>query len=215
MNSYFINKKNIFNNEKSFYNYKCRIKLKNKIINDKIITNKLVVYAKHHSNLEGMNFILKNDKSMIYYCVLCLYFILSTYNCKDMNILNINVYDMDDKMVLDILHYAENIVNLLLKQRKYYYSDNKLKKKYELIKCVVDKEILTEKLMIQMKIQKEIENAKKEKLKVKINKKYFKPKRRIDFDYYRKETHKKKQIFINSGVKNGTKFEDFLYDIYA
>ena len=66
-----------------------------------------------------------------------------------------------------------------------------------------------------MRIQKEIENTKKEKLKVKINKKYFKPKRRIDFDYYRKEVHNKKQIFINNSAKNETKFEDFLYDIYA
>ena len=187
----------------------------NKKENDQKLINELVMYARYHSNEEGLNFFLKNNKPIIYYYAICLYYIVSVYDSKEIKKLEININNINNEMLLDILNYAEKIVNLLLIQRKKFYSDPNLKKQYELIKDDMDKKSLNEKIFIQMKIQKELEESKKQKLKERINKKYFKPKRKIDFDYYRKEIHKKRQILINNNIKNETKFEDFLFDIYS
>ena len=61
-------------------------------------------------------------------------------------------------------------------------------------------------------MQKKLEMEKVEKLKEKINKKYYKQKRKIDFDYYRKEG-KNKNRSLDIDIKRQTRLEDFLYDI--
>ena len=185
--------------------------------NDKIIIKKLATYAQQNSNIEGMNFILKNEKPMIYYFVFCLYYIISMANFVEIKNkkLNVNINKIDDKMVLEVLDYAEKVLNLLLFQKKKYYSDKNLKIIYEQVKDEIDKKAKLDKLLMQIKMQKQREIEKKEKLKEKINKKYYKPKRKIDYDYYRKEIHIKNQTILNKSVKNETKFEDFLYDIYS
>ena len=58
-----------------------------------------------------------------------------------------------------------------------------------------------------------IEIEKREKLNEKLNKQYYKPTRKIDYDYFRKEMNKKNQPVMNKSVKKETKFEDFFYDI--
>ena len=185
--------------------------------NDKILIKKLATYAQQNSDIEGMNFILKNDKSMIYYLVVCLYHIISLANFEEIKNknLNIDINKIDDKNVLEVLVYAEKVLNLLLFQKKNYYSNKNLKIIYEQVKDGIDKKTKLEKMLVQIKMQKQREIEKKEKLKEKINKKYYKPKRKIDYDYYRKEIHIKNQTILNKSVKNETKFEDFLYDIYS
>ena len=185
--------------------------------NDKILIKKLATYAQQNSDTEGMNFILKNDKSMIYYLVVCLYHIISLANFEEIKNknLNIDINKIDDKNVLEVLVYAEKVLNLLLFQKKNYYSNKNLKIIYEQVKDGIDKKTKLEKMLVQIKMQKQREIEKKEKLKEKINKKYYKPKRKIDYDYYRKEIHIKNQTILNKSVKNETKFEDFLYDIYS
>ena len=185
--------------------------------NDKILIKKLATYAQQNSDTEGMNFILKNDKSMIYYLVVCLYHIISLANFEEIKNknLNIDINKIDDKNVLEVLVYAEKVLNLLLFQKKNYYSNKNLKIIYEQVKDEIDKKTKLEKMLVQIKMQKQREIEKKEKLKEKINKKYYKPKRKIDYDYYRKEIHIKNQTILNKSVKNETKFEDFLYDIYS
>ena len=63
-------------------------------------------------------------------------------------------------------------------------------------------------------MRKKAENDKIEKFKEKLNKKYYKRMRKIDFDYYRKEKRQKnKSLDIN--IKRQTKFEDFFYDDFS
>ena len=77
--------------------------------------------------------------------------------------IDLNLYKEDNKMILEILVYAERILNLLISEKKYYYSNDKLKKIYLKIKEDMDKKTKMEKMMIQIKIRKEKEIEKREK----------------------------------------------------
>ena len=203
-------------------NYELRNKLNSlkelhnkKKFHDILLFNKITTYAQLNENIRGMNFFLKNKKDMLYYLVVCTYYI-TTLNCfEEMKYKKItfDMYQEDNKMILEILIYAEKIVNLLIEQKKYYYSNDKLKKIYENIKEEINKKTKIEKIMIQKKIRKQKEIEKREKLNEKLNKQYYKPTRKIDYDYFRKEMNKKNQPVMNKSVKKETKFEDFFYDI--
>ena len=208
---------------------KTNIELKNKLIsikyakkikkksNDKIIVNKLAAYCQINNNIQGMNHILKNKKSMLYYFTLCLYYIVTSYNFEELkdDKINLNIFKEDDKIILDILLYTEKLLNYLLVNKKYYYSNEKLKSLYEKAKEETDKKTKMEKMLIQIKMSKNKEIEKKEKLKEKLNKQYYKPSRKIELDYYRKQMNKKSQTIMDKSIKNETKFEDFFYDIYS
>ena len=208
---------------------KTNIELKNKLIsikyakkikkksNDKIIVNKLAAYCHINNNIQGMNHILKNKKSMLYYFTLCLYYIVTSYNFEELkdDKINLNIFKEDDKIILDILLYTEKLLNYLLANKKYYYSNEKLKSLYEKAKEETDKKTKMEKMLIQIKMSKNKEIEKREKLKEKLNKQYYKPSRKIELDYYRKQMNKKSQTIMDKSIKNETKFEDFFYDIYS
>ena len=183
--------------------------------NDKILLSKLMAHSEFNSNIKSLKILQKNEKNMIYYLALCTYYITNLNSFEEMKNykIDLNLYKEDNKMILEILVYAERILNLLISEKKYYYSIDKLKKIYLKIKEEMDKKTKMEKMMIQIKIRKEKEIEKSEKLKEKINKNYYKPKRKIDYDYYRKELNKKNNLFLNKSVKKETKFEDFFYDI--
>ena len=189
----------------------------NKKCTDINVFTKLISYSKLHCNNKLTNFILKKENKMVYYFALCLYHIISLCDFDEIkyNKLSINYFKDEDRTILDILDYAEKILNLLLAQKKYYYSDENLKKIYLKVKSEIDKKTKIEKIQIQIKLRKEKEIEKAEKLKEKINKHYYKPSRKIDFDYYRKEMNKKHQNVMNKSIKRETKFEDFFYDIYS
>ena len=208
---------------------KTNIQLKNKLIsikytkkikkksNDKIIVNKLAAYSQINNNIQGMNHILKNKKSMLYYFTFCLYYIVTSYNIEELkdDKINLNIFKEDDKIILDILLYTEKLLNYLLANKKYYYSNEKLKSLYEKAKEETDKKTKMEKMLIQIKMSKNKEIEKREKLKEKLNKQYYKPSRKIELDYYRKQMNKKSQTIMDKSIKNETKFEDFFYDIYS
>ena len=186
---------------------------------DKSLINKLSMYSNINSNEKGNNIILKNEKSSLFYLILCLYYIVSLNKFKELENkkLILDFFKSDETIILEILEYAENIINLLLSQKKYYYSNPELKNKYKEIAEEMDKKTKLEKILMNIKMQKQKENEKKEKLNEKLNKIYIKQKRKYDYDYYRKEINKKKIkiMMMHKSIKNETKFEDFLYDIYS
>ena len=126
----------------------------------------------------------------------------------------LNYFLTDEKNMLNILQYAEIVIDLLLVEKKYYYSNQKLKKTYEKIEDIIDKEIKREKFLIQLKIQEQKDIEKNEKIKEKMKKIYFKYNRKIDFDYFRNYQNKKNKFEKNKIDKRETKFEDFFYEIY-
>ena len=194
-------KKNISRNNKN-----------NKYMSD--LSNKILFHSKSDPNINSSNYIYyKKDKSLLFNLVLFLYKWISQNKFDEINNyrININYHLTDEKNMLNILEYAEIVANLLLVQKKYYYSNQKLKEIYEKIEDIVDKDIKREKFMIQLKIQEQKDIEKNEKIKEKMKKIYFKQNRKIDFDYFRIG---KKNILNNNKIeKRETKFEDFLYDI--
>ena len=193
-------------------------KMEGGIINNQIIAKKLLIRCKSDSNIDKDNFYReKNKKSKLFNIVLYLYYLVSQNKFDYKISLNFNL--CDDKIMIQILRYAENIINLLLKQKNLYMKNYKLKLIYKRKKEEVEKNAKIQKIRRQIKVM-EIEKIEKlEKVKEKINKKYVKPNRRIDLDYYRiVNNEKKKKLIIKEQLKNEKKdieLEDFLYDIYV
>ena len=180
------------------------------------LLNKLALYAKMNANKNTMNFILKNDKPTIFYITMCLYNILIMREypeLKDKKI-KFNWDKGDEYNMMLIFHYAEEVINILKKEKDYYFSNKILREEYKKMLADIDKEAKKERATIKLKMQKKLEMEKIEKFKQKINKKYYKPNRKIDFDYYRKEG-KNKNKSLDLDVKREKRFEDFLYDIYS
>ena len=186
----------------------------NKYLNN--LSNKVLFHSKSDPNINTSNYnYYKIGKPLLFNLVLFLYKWVSQNKFKEMEkySINLNNYLTDEKNMLNILEYAELVINLLLVQKKHYYSNNKLKEKYEKIEEIVDKDIKREKFLILLKIEEQKEIEKSEKVKEKMKKKYFKYNRKIDLDYFRKEMNKKNKIKLNKIEKRETKFEDFFYDI--
>ena len=185
---------------------------------NKEIIKRLKLLFNHFSNDEIFKVIQKNNKPTLYYLILSLYHIVTFHNFKQLENIKIklDLYKPDEKLILEILEYAENVLNLLISNKKYYYSNPKLKQKYLETKEEIDRKTKIEKMILHMRMQKDQEIEKKIKLMVKINKQYFKPSRKIDYDYYRKDMCKKNgTIMMQKSIKQETRFEDFLHDIYS
>lgn len=174
------------------------------------LSNKILFHSKSDYDIkESININYKNRKSLLFNLVFLLYKWISQNKFKEIESASINLnYSLsDEENMLIILEYAELVINLLLEQKKFYYSNEKLKAKYKKILGIVDKENQREKLLLQLKIEEKKELAKREKIKEKMNKKYFKYNRKIDYDYYRKFKKTKNE-------KKEIKLEDFFYDVY-
>lgn len=185
---------------------------------NKEIIKRLKLLFNHFSNDEIFKVIQKNNKPTLYYLILSLYHIVTFHNFKQLENIKIklDLYKPDEKLILEVLEYAENVLNLLISNKKYYYSNPKLKQRYLETKEEIDRKTKIEKMILHMRMQKDQENEKKIKLMEKINKKYFKPSRKIDYDYYRKDMSKKNgTIMMQKSIKQETRFEDFLHDIYS
>ena len=183
---------------------------------DSILINKLALFANLNSNEKGGKFILRNDKPTIYYITLCLYYIikLRQYPELEHKKIELDYENSDEYNMLLIFEYAQDVVNILLKEREYYLSNKKFSDEYKRLRAEIDKDANNQRLAIKVEMRKKAENDKIEKFKEKLNKKYYKRMRKIDFDYYRKEKRQKnKSLDIN--IKRQTKFEDFFYDDFS
>ena len=116
----------------------------------------------------------------------------------------------DEEIMFMIFKYASLIIDLLHQEKKNYYCDKISRLKYIKIKSKVDKESIKERTNAKIEMQKSANNIKIEKLKEKVNKKYFTRLNKVDyFKVQRKNTNQSLDLDIN----RKTKFEDFLYDM--
>ena len=108
------------------------------------------------------------------------------------NNIRIKITYSEEKIILDILKQTGKLIDFLYEEKKNYFSDEKLKMKYKLIENKIDKETKSMKLLKQLEIQDQRLFSKKEKTLMKMNKKnYYKPYRKIDFEYYRSQLNSK------------------------
>ena len=183
------------------------------------MTNKLLFYMNSNYNNININVTnnkyYKKDKPLLFKLILLLYELISQNKFKKMDKFDIdqmNYNISDETIMLYILEYSESIVNLLLAEKKYYYSDNILKEKYKKIEEKNEKNMKREKFLIQVKMEEKKNIEKNNKITEKMNKIHFKHYRKIDYDYFRKELNKKKKKSLKN-VESETKFEDFFYDL--
>ena len=116
----------------------------------------------------------------------------------------------DEEIMFMIFKYASLIIDLLHQEKKNYFCDKISRLKYIKIKSKVDKESIKERTNAKIEMQKSANNIKIEKLKEKVNKKYFTRLNKVDyFKVQRKNTNQSLDLDIN----RKTKFEDFLYDM--
>ena len=114
-----------------------------------------------------------------------------------------------EKIILDILRYAERIVIFLYEEKKRYFSDKTLKMQYKSVAEEVEKNTKNKKMQKQMEIQAKLLLAKKEKIQMKLNNKInFKPFRKVDFQYYLREKSKNKHI---PKVKNEDEYLQYFF----
>jgi hypothetical protein len=108
------------------------------------------------------------------------------------NNIRIKITYSEEKIILDILKQTGKLIDFLYEEKRNYFSDEKSKMKYKLIENKIDKETKSMKLLKQLEIQDQRLLNKKEKTLMKMNKKnYYKPYRKIDFEYYRSQLNSK------------------------
>ena len=189
-------------------------KIKLRTYKDKLLINKFALYSIININQDLLNLIKTNNKSTIFNLSLCLYQICSMYNTSfDKSNIKIKldfINQTDEEIMFMIFKYASLIIDLLHQEKKNYYCDKISRLKYIKIKSKVDKESIKERTNAKIEMQKSANNIKIEKLKEKVNKKYFTRLNKVDyFKVQRKNTNQSLDLDIN----RKTKFEDFLYDM--
>ena len=117
----------------------------------------------------------------------------------------------EERMILDILKYTEKILNFLFEEKIYYNSDEKLKMQYKLISDKIEKETKNKKLVKQLELQEQLLTERKEKIKQRLNNRnYFKPYRKVDFEYYLRQKSKYK----NKSIGNVKKDDNYLQYLF-
>ena len=192
-------------------------KVKLMVYKDKLLINKFSLYSIINVNQNLLNFIQTNNKSTLFNLSLCLYQICSIYNYNYTSFDGSNIkfnLDLDNKTdeenMFMIFKKASLITDLLKQEKKNYFSDKISRAKYIKIKYKVDKESIKERTKAKIDMQKNANTIKIEKLKERVNKKYFKRLNKVDyFKAQRKSTNQSLDLENNGR----TKFEDFFSDI--
>ena len=176
--------KNIMNNDNhinSFYN----------VYSDRNINLKHDDYDSRSSRITSKNEITESNS--LFTKILNLYKIISKVGIDNIkNDIRIKITYSEEKIILDILKHTDKLIDFLYEEKKNYFSDEKSKMKYKLIENKIDKETKNKKLLKQLELQDQRLLNKKEKTLMKMNKKnYYKPYRKIDFEYYRSQLNSK------------------------
>ena len=116
--------------------------------------------------------------------------------------------------ILKMLEYIDIVINLLLKQKTLYLSDKKLKKKYDKIKDIMDKEKRRMQFIISFRKDEEKRKLILNKLSRRQNKVNYISSRKVENKFFFKA--QKDIILKNKNLAEIQKlptFEDFMYDV--
>ena len=119
--------------------------------------------------------------------------------------------------ILIIMKYIEKIVNLLIDEKKKYYDDPILYRKYKKIENKVKKDNKMERYLTILKIKEAKQKEKIKKIAEKMNKAVYLPTRQIDYSFLNKgktiNKNKNKNILSQENNNRQLSFEDFMYDL--
>ena len=122
--------------------------------------------------------------------------------------------DPEKDAILKMVEYIINAYHLLMKEKNFYLSNKLLKKKYEKIRDLVDKENRRMKLIKNFRKDEEIRKEKLKKLNFKKDKLIYITTHKIENKYFLKAQKEQITKAINlAGIKKPAGFEDFMYDV--
>ena len=120
----------------------------------------------------------------------------------------------EDLVIIKMLEYIDNVVSLLLIEKKNYFSENNSKKKYEKLKNLVEKDKRRMGFIKKLKEEEEMQKLKIKELELKKNKVYYIPTKKVEKNYYFK-AQKENLLRLKKleELRKPLTFEDFMYDI--
>ena len=120
----------------------------------------------------------------------------------------------EDLVVIKMLEYIDQVTTLLILQKNHYLSKSNLRKKYEKLRNLLERDKRRMIFINNLKDEEERQKLKLQELELKRNKVPYIPTKKSEYKYYFKaqKDHliKMKQL---SQVKKPPTFEDFMYDI--
>ena len=122
--------------------------------------------------------------------------------------------EIEKSTILKMLEYIDNIVSLLLIQKRAYLKDKYLNKKYKKIRDLLEKDKRRMNFIKSFKSDEEKRKIRLRKINLRKEKGRFIPYHKVEFKYFFK--NQKEQIAQANnlaGLKRSPTFEDFMFDI--
>ena len=120
----------------------------------------------------------------------------------------------EDLVIIKMLEYIDQVVTLLIIQRSNYMSKPNLKKKYEKIRNLLEREKRRMRFINNIREEEQQQRIKLRELELKKNKVNYIPTKKSELKYYFKA---QKDHFIKlkqlAELRKPSTFEDFMYDI--
>ena len=209
-----------------------KVKSQKKVVpNRRNQINSLIRYSlssseinKNNIRFEGNN--ISNNISFDFYSNKDLYSSIMNlfYMIKQNNIIKFEDFEKNSKrdsnQLLFIMKYIEKIVQLLIDEKRKYYENPVLFRKYENMENIIKKENRKNRYQALLKIEDAKQKEKIKQIVKKINKGFYSPTRKIDYSFFskrnkekNKEKKKEKINIKRKGNKTQLSFQDFIYDL--
>ena len=182
-----------------------------------IYNPKTILSFKNSFSIEKFDF---NSASNLFYSCYNLYntakdnFFLEKDLQFDISIKRGSLLEIEKTTILKMIEYIDNVFNLLIKQKNMYLSNKHLRKKYEKIRDLIDKENRRKKLINDFKEDEEKKKQKLKHLDYNKDKVRFISTRKVDKKYFFKTQKEKITQAINlAQFRKAPTVEDFLFDV--
>ena len=175
---------------------------------------------KNNIRFEGNN--ISNNISFDFYSNKDLYSLIMNlfYMIKQNNIIKFEDFEKNSKrdsnQLLFIMKYIEKVVQLLIDEKRKYYDNPILFRKYENLENIIKKENRKNRYQALLKIEDAKQKEKIKQIVKKINKGFYSPTRKIDYSFFSKRNKEKNKEKINikrKSNKTQLSFQDFIYDL--
>ena len=182
-----------------------------------IYNPKTIITFKKSFSIEKFDF---NNASNLFYSCYNLYntsknnYFLDKDLQFDISIKRGSLLEIEKATILKMIEYIDNVFNLLIKQKNMYLSNKHLRKKYEKIRDLLDKENRRIKLINGFKEDEEKKKQKLKQLDYNKDKVRFISTRKVEKNYFFKTQKEKITQAINlAQFRKAPTVEDFLYDV--
>ena len=120
----------------------------------------------------------------------------------------------EKETILKMIEYIQNVLTLLLNQKKFYLGDKKLRKKYEKIRDLLEEDKRRMNFINSFKKDEEKRKLRLKQLSLKKEKIRYIPTHKIESKYFFKTQKEKIIKAINlAELKRTPNFEDFMFDV--